>query len=599
MFSGLNRRDTKKLATLELLRQEDKPRDRTLDEFAWLASQIMGVSGSFVTIVDDQFQYIKCTRNLPPLATKVHLDETMCQHSIHSSRAIICNDTRRDARFACHPQVTNGTVIFYAAAPLKTPSGEVFGTLCLTDNRPSSPNQLQIDQFLRVAKLTSEYLQSWYSVGRIDPLTGLPNRTSMLSEINRLAFSDLPEPYTLIIFDCIDMPRASELSRYLGLAAVEKIFRSFGPLLRLRLNLNETMPLYAFATGRYAVLVKSDEADELLEKARTIPHTQAKINGEIEIQLQTHAGYLSFEPREIPGQEVFRRGVSALHEAIRQDAQLVEFDPVIDEKRNTDFRLLYDLGEAIKASDQLYLVYQPKICLHTGKAKGVEALLRWNHPEKGNIPPSIIVALAERTTLMISLTQWVIRRALQQQQIWRAQGIVLPVSLNITVSDFSREGFARQLADMVTFSGLTPDDIRIECLETEKVLESQTALLELDNLKSLGFKILLDDFGAGYSNISYLRRIPIDIIKLDRSLINQITTDAASQIIARNIITMLKELDYEVLAEGVEDKETAIVLRQFGCDEAQGYYFARPMTAEKMIEWLDRDSAVEKIQALG
>lgn len=595
MFSGLNRSDIKKLATLELLRQEDKPLDRTLDEFAWLASQLVGVSGSFVTIVDDQFQYIKCTRNLPPLATKVHLDETMCQHSVHSSQAIICNDTRRDPRFASHPQVTNGTVIFYAAAPLKTHRGEVFGTLCLTDNRPAAPNQLQIDQFLRVAKLTSEYLQSWYSVGRIDPLTGLPNRTSMLSEISRLAFSDAPEPYTLIIFDCIDMPRAYELSRYLGLAAVEKMLRSFGPLLRVRLDLSESIPLYAFATGRYAVLVKTADAAELLEKARTIPHTQAKITGDIEIELQTHAGYLSFEPHEIPGQEVFRRGVSALHEAIRQDTSLVAFDPVMDDKRNTDFRLLYDLGEAIKFSDQLYLVYQPKISLHTGKTEGMEALLRWTHPEKGNIPPSTIVALAERTTLMSSLTQWVIRRALQQLQIWRAQGITQPVSLNITVSDFSREGFARQLADMVIFSGLTPNDIRIECLETEKVLESQTALHELDNLKSMGFKILLDDFGAGYSNISYLRRIPVDIIKLDRSLINQVTTDAGSQIIARNIITMLKELDYLVLAEGIEDKETATLLRQFGCDEAQGYYFAKPLTAEQIVEWLERDSAVEMV----
>lgn len=595
MFSGLNRSDSKKLATLELLRQEDKPRDRTLDEFAWLASQLMGVSGSFVTIVDDQFQYIKCTRNLPPLATKVHLDETMCQHSVHSSRAIICNDTRRDPRFASHPQVKNGTVIFYAAAPLKTHDGEVFGTLCLTDNQPASPNQLQIDQFLRVAKLTSEYLQSWYSVGRIDPLTGLPNRVSMLNELNRLAFSGASEPYTLIIFDCIDMPRAYELSRYLGLAAVEKMLRSFGPLLRLRLNLNPSLPLYAFATGRYAVLVKTDSAAELLEKARTIPHTQAKITGDIEIQLQTHAGFLHFHPHTIPGQEVFRRGVSALHEAIRQDTAIVKFDPVMDEKRNADFRLLYDLGEAIKSNDQLYLVYQPKISLHTGKTEGMEALLRWNHPEKGNVPPSTIVALAERTTLMSSITQWVIRRALQQLQVWRAQGIQQPVSLNITVSDFSRSGFAQQLADMVTFSGLTPNDIRIECLETEKVLESQTALLELDNLKSLGFKILLDDFGAGYSNISYLRRIPIDIIKLDRSLINQITTDAGSQIIARNIITMLKELDYLVLAEGVEDKETATILHQFGCDEAQGYYFAKPMTAEQIVEWLAKDSAVEKI----
>lgn len=598
MFSGLNKSDTQKLATLELLRQDDKPRDRTLDEFAWLASQLMGVSGSFVTIVDDQFQYIKCTRNLPPLATKVHLDETMCQHSVHSSRAIICNDTRTDPRFASHPQVKNGTVIFYAAAPLKTHDGNVFGTLCLTDSNPASPTQEQIDQFLRIANLTSEYLQSWYSVGRIDPLTGLPNRVSLLNELSRLTFADQHQRYTLLIFDCIDMPRAYELSRYLGLAAVEKMLRSFGPLLRLRLTLNPSLPLYAFATGRYAVLVNADSADELIEKARTIPHTQAKITGDIEIQLQTHAGYLTFDPHSVPGQEVFRRAVSALHEAIRQDNAIVEFDPVMDEKRNSDFRLLYDLGEAIKSSDQLYLVYQPKISLHTGNTEGMEVLLRWTHPVKGNIPPSTIVELAERTTLMRSITQWVIRRALQQLQEWRAQGMMLPVSLNITVSDFSHGGFAQQLGDLVAFAGLTPADIRIECLETEKVLESQTALQELDQLKSQGFKILLDDFGAGYSNINYLRRIPIDIIKLDRSLISQITTDAGSQVIARNIVTMLKELDYLVLAEGVEDKETAAILRRFGCDEAQGYYFARPMTADHIIDWLATNTTVEKIQQI-
>lgn len=598
MFSGLNKSDTQKLATLELLRQDDKPRDRTLDEFAWLASQLMGVSGSFVTIVDDQFQYIKCTRNLPPLATKVHLDETMCQHSVHSSRAIICNDTRTDPRFASHPQVKNGTVIFYAAAPLKTHDGKVFGTLCLTDSNPASPTQEQIDQFLRIANLTSEYLQSWYSVGRIDPLTGLPNRVSLLNELSRLTFAHQHQRYTLLIFDCIDMPRAYELSRYLGLAAVEKMLRSFGPLLRLRLNLNPSLPLYAFATGRYAVLVNTDSADELIEKARTIPHTQAKITGDIEIQLQTHAGYLTFDPHSVPGQEVFRRAVSALHEAIRQDSAIIEFNPVMDEKRNSDFRLLYDLGEAIKSSDQLYLVYQPKISLHTGNTEGMEVLLRWTHPVKGNIPPSTIVELAERTTLMRSITQWVIRRALQQLQEWRAQGMMLPVSLNITVSDFSHSGFAQQLGDLVAFAGLTPADIRIECLETEKVLESQTALQELDQLKSQGFKILLDDFGAGYSNINYLRRIPIDIIKLDRSLISQITTDAGSQVIARNIVTMLKELDYLVLAEGVEDKETAAILRRFGCDEAQGYYFARPMTADHIIDWLATNTTVEKIQQI-
>lgn len=465
------------------------------------------------------------------------------------------------------------------------------GTLCASDTAVITPSAQQIDAFLRIAAFTSAYLECWYSVGQIDALTYLPNRQNLLKEIERIALNEPGEACTLVIFDCIDMPRAYELSRYLGLTAVENMLKSFATLLQVRLGLDDKVPLYAFATGRYALLMKTRNAGPLLHTAGNLPPTSAKITGDIEISLKTHAGFIHFDPGQTPAKEVFRQAISALHEAIRQDIVLLAFDSAMDQKRNHDFKVLYDLGEALKTNSQLYLVYQPKINLHTGHTEGVEALLRWQHPVLGNIPPTVIIALAERTSLMHEITQWVVATAIAQLVEWRKISITIPVSVNLTVSDLSQAGFANALEERVLSAGLTTADLRVECLETEKVLESSTALEELEMLKMRGFKILLDDFGAGYSNISYLRAIPIDIIKLDRSLISKVASDKGSQIIARNIIQMLKELDYIVLAEGIEDAETAQMLKDFGCDEAQGYFFSEPLPAQLIPQWLTAQPA--------
>ncbi|UYU33614.1 sensor domain-containing diguanylate cyclase [Siccibacter colletis] len=588
MFSGLNKHQSKKLAAVELLRQEDGTRDRTLGEFARLAKSIMGVEGCFVTVFDNNFQYIKFAENVPHLLEKMPVDEAMCQYSVLTCEPVICQDTRLDERFIDHPLVQRGVVIFYAAAPLTTRDGLALGTLCVSHASPVMPSPERIAQFIQLAGLASAWLDTWYSVGRIDALTGLPNRQTLLKEMDRLSFAGVDEPLVMMIFDCIDITRAYELSRYLGLAAVEKLLRNFGPLLRMRLRLTPDVPLYAFAAERYALLVNNKLARTLIKRTLALPPTRAKIAGDTEIPLRTHAGYASFIPNQDSGQEVFRQAVSALHEAIRQGNTVQAFDAVLDGKRNDDFRLLYDLGEAVKNGGELYLVYQPKVSLHDGRTVGLEALLRWTHPQMGDIPPSKIVALAERTSLMTAITDWVTAEVLRQLICWRSVGIMLPVSINVTVSDFSAPGFADALEAKVLAAGLTPADLRIECLETEKVLESATALQELDMLKLRGFKILLDDFGAGYSNINYLRRIPIDIIKLDRTLISQITRDTGSRVIARNVIVMLKELDYLVLAEGVEDADTARLLKTFGCDEIQGYFCSRPIPPAEIAGWLEQ-----------
>lgn len=273
-------------------------------------------------------------------------------------------------------------------------------------------------------------------------------------------------------------------------------------------------------------------------------------------------------------------------EAIRDD-MLQKFIRLTGEPLETPEDLVsHDLPVALRGSYGLYLVYQPQLCLHSGQTIGLEALLRWQHPRIGNISPAEFIPLAEQTSLMDELSDWVIDHTLQQLQVWRKKGLDLPVSVNLCVSDFTQPDFASRLLEKTRKAGLQANDLIIECLETQQGLESTDACRGLLMLKQQGFRIALDDFGSGYNNINILRRIPIDVIKLDRSLIQQLNYDRASEVIVRHLITMLKELNYVVLAEGVEDRKTLRVLRELGCDEIQGYYYSHPLPPEQLERWL-------------
>uniref|UniRef100_UPI0034D4519B EAL domain-containing protein n=2 Tax=Kluyvera TaxID=579 RepID=UPI0034D4519B len=207
------------------------------------------------------------------------------------------------------------------------------------------------------------------------------------------------------------------------------------------------------------------------------------------------------------------------------------------------------------------------------------------HPKNGEVLPSAFIPLVEKTSLMRELTAWVIDHTIAQLSDWKSRGLSLPVSINLSASDFSRPDFADELEEKILDANLDPAQLGVECLETEKILESPAALIGLAMLRLRGFKISLDDFGSGYSNINYLRKIPMDIIKLDRSIVSKVGHDKTSRIIVRNVITLLKQLDYIVLAEGVEDASTVEILKTLGCDEVQGYFFAKPMTPDTFETW--------------
>ncbi|ELY4512505.1 EAL domain-containing protein [Cronobacter dublinensis] len=581
MLSHIDRKDARRMAALDMLRGHHGHQDPVLLQFARLASLALGVPGCFIAVVDKGGLPVHLAHPEPLLVDASILMQPLCA----PGEPVWCSDTALEERI--HPlAVASPDVRFYACAPLRTRDGSLTGTIGLTDTAPHPFDDERARTLALIAGLTGAWLETLNAVGFLDPVTRLPNRQKLLDDMERLSASGSTERYTLMIFDCIDMPTAYELARSLGMPALETLLNDLGPLLRMKLRLKTDTVLYNVATGRYALLLKTRSQKAIRRNAATLPLVNARMLQGINIRLNIFAGEVGWQPEKTTPNEALRRAISAVHEAIWLNTRHMAFDPARDEKRNVDFQLLHDLSESLAKNRGLYLMYQPKIKLSTSKAVGVEALLRWRHPTRGEIPPGVFIPLAQNTSLMDEITQWVIGAALEQLQEWRLQGITLPVSVNISVSDLSRSGFADALEARVLRAGLVPNDIRIECLETEKALESETALNEMDMLKRRGFKILLDDFGAGYSNINYLRRIPIDIIKLDRSLTSRIAQDRASQIIVRNVIQMLKELDYVVLAEGVEDAETARLLLEFGCDEAQGYYFSRPVDPEYIAQWV-------------
>ncbi len=577
--------EDRRARTLKALRTPDESRDDVLRRFVRLASQALGIPGSFISVLDDEHQHVQAAHNFA--LTQSSRENSLCRHAVDSDSAVVVPDTWLDARFMTHPLITGAPYIrFYAGVPLKNRQGIVLGTLCVTDTAPHPFSADQLTTLKLLAALVMSFLEAWHSAGFADPVTGLPNRQRLIRDLQYLAASGEPSSRRLVLIDCIDMPRAYELARSMGMGPVESLLKDVATLLPLRLRPAPGELLYTVATGRFAILTREDSHMSADWIAGRMEGISADLGDGIAVALSTYAGEITFVTGSITAQEALRRAVSALHEAIGRGVPAMRFSLDCDARHTRDFTLMNDLAAALRENSGLWLAYQPKICFHSGRPVGLEALVRWRHPVRGELSPALFMPLAEQTSLLSELTAWVTDHAIGRLTRLRNSVIQLPVTVNVSSRDFAREGFADALEVKMIKARLSPSLLGIECLETERIIENPAAMRGLEMLKLRGFGISLDDFGTGYSNISYLRRMPLDVIKLDRSLISEISSDPASRIIARSIIAMLKDLDYTVLAEGVEDAATVSALTEYGCDQAQGFFYSRPLPEAELDEWL-------------
>ncbi|BCB28341.1 hypothetical protein SKTS_32270 [Sulfurimicrobium lacus] len=241
--------------------------------------------------------------------------------------------------------------------------------------------------------------------------------------------------------------------------------------------------------------------------------------------------------------------------------------------------------------NQLVLLYQPQIDLESGQIRGVEALLRWHHPELGTISPTEFIPLAEETGLIHAISDWVLRTACAQNSAWHRQGhTTMRMAVNLSAQQFSKPGLDQLVHEVLLDTGLAPRWLELELTETIALRDIDAAISTLKALKSMGVRIAIDDFGTGYSSLSYLKHFPVHSIKIDRSFINGITTNSSDAAITRAVIAMAQNLGVRVVAEGVESEKQLIFLRTYQCHEVQGYYFFRPLPEKSITQLLQRQS---------
>jgi diguanylate cyclase (GGDEF)-like protein len=275
----------------------------------------------------------------------------------------------------------------------------------------------------------------------------------------------------------------------------------------------------------------------------------------------------------------------AMYVAKRNKRGFAVYEPEHDQNNVDRLALIGDLRRAID-NDELRLHYQPKVSFKTNQVIRVEALVRWQHPEQGLIPPDRFIPLAEQTGLIRPLSHWVLNSALSQYSTWRTKGRHVPIAVNLSMHNLQEPELPSHIGGLLAKWGIAPTELILEITETTIMADPARTRDVLERLRGLGIQIAIDDFGVGHSTFSYLKHLPINEIKIDRSFVQDMNRSDSDAAIVRSTIDLAHSLGLGVVAEGIEDEETWAQLESMGCDLAQGYFLSRPLTPEAFSEWL-------------
>ena len=291
--------------------------------------------------------------------------------------------------------------------------------------------------------------------------------------------------------------------------------------------------------------------------------------------------------------DLLRRADVAMYAAKDRHSRVEIYRPELDEANRERLETMQDFAAGL-IDHQFVLHYQPKIDLETGATFGAEALVRWQHPTRGLLYPDAFLPVIEQSGQMSAVTKFVLETAVAQVARWRATGRDLSVAVNLSASDLLDESLPERIAGLLSAHALPAGALELEITESVIMLDPKRAGEILDALRRLGLRIAVDDYGTGYCALAYLRDLPVDELKIDRSFIARINTDPRSAAIVRSTIELAHALDLKVVAEGVEDQNALDAVTDFGCDYAQGYHFSRPLPAEEFAS----SSGVRTVDAI-
>ncbi|MFI5674717.1 putative bifunctional diguanylate cyclase/phosphodiesterase [Streptomyces cellulosae] len=417
-----------------------------------------------------------------------------------------------------------------------------------------------------------------------DPLTGLPNRQWLLERI-WTALDDAERIGARSALMLIDLDRFRSVNDTLGHLAGDRLLLQIAD--RLRVALPRGAEAARLGGDEFAVLLPV--ADSTTSATRVARGLVAALSSPLDLDgltlvLEASAGVAVFPDHALDAEGLLRRADVAMYQAKRDRTGVEVYESKRDSNTPDRLGLLGDLRRALDAHE-VQLHYQPKVRFD-GQVAGLEALVRWVHPERGKVPPDEFIAIAESSGLMPHLTEYVLDTALAQVARWRAQGLFVPVAVNVSPRDVHTPGFAGSVAARLARHGVPAGALQLEITEHVLLEDPQRAADTLAGLTGHGVKMSLDDFGTGYSSLVHLRRLPVSELKIDRSFVARLAVDTEDAEIVRCTVDLAHSLGLLVVAEGVEDDETWERLRDLGCDAVQGWLVAAAMPPEETTAWL-------------
>ncbi|HLZ28603.1 MAG TPA: EAL domain-containing protein [Chloroflexota bacterium] len=420
-----------------------------------------------------------------------------------------------------------------------------------------------------------------------DGLTDLPNRTLLRTRLDEALralrrVQGAPAPLTLLL---LDLDRFKEINDTLGHRVGDTLLRQIGQ--RLQAALRPTDLVARLGGDEFAMLLPETDASGAAEVASDLVRamlTPFELEGQ-RIAVDASIGIAVAPEHGQDADTLLRCADVAMRQAKGSGTGPAIFRPDLDRRDPDRLALLGELRDAIDR-DELLLHYQPKLDMRDGTLVGVEALVRWQHPQRGFLPPGEFIALAEQTGLIYPLSHWVLDAALRQQRAWRSVGLDIPVAVNLSRRTLHDPQLPEAVAQMLTRWDVAPTALVLEITESSLMADPERAAENLSQLRALGVHVSIDDFGTGYSSLASLQNLSVDELKIDQSFVQAMAADASARAIVRAIVDLADALKLRVVAEGVEDRATWDVLAGLGCDIAQGYFLSRPIAPPELEAWI-------------
>jgi len=421
-----------------------------------------------------------------------------------------------------------------------------------------------------------------------DRLTDLPNRALFYDRVERviisaLATGTIPKRLSILL---IEIENFKDIYDTLGRNSSDLILKQVatriqGVCMDRDIIAKIDGNIFGILLLDHPELDRAEEFAKQIQEAMETPYIAEKL----QVSVHSNVGIVHFPEHGEDVDTLVQRAGVALHFAQRSNKGYAVYAPTSDNNNVYRLALMPELRYAIE-KDALDLFYQPKVSIKTGEICGAEALLRWNHPEHGYVPPDEFIPMAERNRVIKQLTQWMLKRAFRDCAQWHKEGLPITISVNLSVKDLHDPELPDLISGVAIASSIKPEWIILEITESSVMAEPDHAMEIIKRLHDKGYRFSIDDFGTGYSSLSYLRKLPLAEIKIDKSFVLDLLCSDNDKAIVKTTINLAHNLGIKVTAEGVESKEIMSKLMEYDCDVAQGFFLSKPISVKDFTKWV-------------